>query len=219
MKSKRQKGKAVSGPQICPKVTRDLQPLFLQPCNDDPSQCHPLASANYPNNYPNNHNDNVVLEFPENYIIKFEFTDFAVEYQRYCLYDWITIYDYDTGKVILPRTCGNSIPRSFSTHNLRVQIRFHSDFSVAMKGFKLKLTAAKVPSYMLVLAIGNIGNGYATESQSSRLGYYKLDSQIINSKPVWKHVEREELIYYASCKLDYNILFYKSNLYWVYSRG
>jgi len=91
-----------------------------------------LQSENYPGNYPNSFDKIYKINAADTFVITF--LDFEFEYHPACTYDWLQIKDGD-GSVLLPKTCGDSLPAPVKSKTNKAEIIFHSDNSEARKGF------------------------------------------------------------------------------------
>merc|ERR1712179_422813 len=93
-----------------------------------------ITSENYPDNYPNNFNRNYTINAEERVLITF--SDFDLEVERVCSYDWLMIEDGD-GSTLLSKMCGSDIPAPVRTNTNTAVIIFHSDWSENFRGFKI----------------------------------------------------------------------------------
>ena len=73
-------------------------------------------------------------------LIEILFTDFSLEPQVSCEYDWVTVLDGD-GSTLLAKTCGTNKPAKISSKTNVANIKFHSDISVNAKGFRAEWKA------------------------------------------------------------------------------
>jgi len=96
-----------------------------------------ITSPNYPENY-----DTVdpyvektyPIEVAEGSRISLTFTDFAVEEQSSCGWDWVQVEDGD-GTELLGRSCGFQLPAPVVSNTNSITVTFHSDYSVTERGF------------------------------------------------------------------------------------
>uniref|UniRef100_A0A8C3F7U3 CUB domain containing protein 2 n=1 Tax=Chrysemys picta bellii TaxID=8478 RepID=A0A8C3F7U3_CHRPI len=96
-----------------------------------------ITSPDYPENYPNNAECRWIIRAVPNSIIKLVFTDFQMENNEGCNFDYVAVYDGPTmGDMHLSHYCGNMKPPDIvsSTHELLVV--FKSDFNIGGRGFK-----------------------------------------------------------------------------------
>jgi len=94
-----------------------------------------ITSENYPDNYPNNFNRNYTINSDEDSIV-ITFSDFELEENSDCSWDWLMIIDGD-GSTLLPKTCGADIPAPIWSHTNTAVIVFHSDRSQTFRGFNI----------------------------------------------------------------------------------
>merc|ERR1719369_282149 len=93
-----------------------------------------ITSENYPDNYPKNFNRNYTINARDTIVITF--SDFDLEVERVCSYDWLMIVDGD-GSTLLSKTCGSDIPAPVRTNTNTAVIIFHSDRSETFRGFNI----------------------------------------------------------------------------------
>ena len=67
--------------------------------------------------------------------IKLTFTDFDLEDDPGCAYDYVSVVDTD-GTTQLAKLCGDSIPSAIKSSGNKLTVVFHSDQSVTKKGFE-----------------------------------------------------------------------------------
>ena len=72
-----------------------------------------------------------------NGLIFIEFTEFQLEAHASCRYDWVQIIDGD-GTTLLPKSCGGTVPAAIISKTGEAIVKFHSDYSVVRKGFRLQ---------------------------------------------------------------------------------
>ncbi len=99
-----------------------------------------LDSGGENNNYSNNE-DYVMTFLPDtsNSSVKVEFTEFSVESQSSCDYDYLEIYNgSDVNAPLLGRWCGTISPGTITANNDEgaLTFYFHSDNSVTLSGWK-----------------------------------------------------------------------------------
>ena len=67
-----------------------------------------ITSPNYPDsNYPNNLEKTETIQVKRGMVLRLEFTDFAVEWEPTCQYDYVRITDGD-GTILMNNSCGFS---------------------------------------------------------------------------------------------------------------
>ena len=67
-----------------------------------------ITSPNYPeSNYPNNLEKTETIQVTRGMVLRLEFTDFAVEWEPTCQYDYVRITDGD-GTILMNNSCGFS---------------------------------------------------------------------------------------------------------------
>lgn len=96
-----------------------------------------LTSPNYPSNYPNNQDCDWIISAPEGQQIMLNFTDFSLEADSLCTYDYVSIRNggYESSPLV-GTYCGTSLnPSSFVSHSNLMRITFHTDGSVTDRGF------------------------------------------------------------------------------------
>ena len=109
---------------------------------------HVISSPNFPGNYPNDFNHTETIQVDAGQVIRFEFTDFDVEFEDTCRYDFLTISETsENGETtILPvwpweKGCGTSLPPVMVSTTNKVNILFKTDGSVTKKGWSIKWAA------------------------------------------------------------------------------
>merc|ERR1719402_318651 len=100
----------------------------------------PITSPNYPEKYGSNTDETFDRSVEEDSKILITFTDFDIENDPYCRWDWVTVVDGD-GTVLLPKSCGSGIPDPIASKTNRITVEFLSDFSITKGGFKAELKA------------------------------------------------------------------------------
>jgi len=95
-----------------------------------------VESENYPSNYDNNLDKTYKIEVKSGKKIKINFDDLDIEYHKLCRYDWVWIKDGDD-EVMYARMCGDKKPGIVTSTTNKVEIFFHSDYSITKRGFKL----------------------------------------------------------------------------------
>ena len=67
-----------------------------------------ITSPNYPeSNYPNNLEKTETIQVTRGMVLRLEFTDFAVEWEPTCQYDYVRITD-GNGSILMNNSCGYS---------------------------------------------------------------------------------------------------------------
>ncbi|TPP58728.1 hypothetical protein FGIG_08235, partial [Fasciola gigantica] len=96
-----------------------------------------LQSPNYPKNYPPLADCNWTISVPENYSVRLNFQDFAVDGSEPCEFDRLIVRDGpDCISPILRSLCGSTIPRPIVSSGSRIYVEFTSSQFVQLKGFQ-----------------------------------------------------------------------------------
>ncbi|KAM8971861.1 ovochymase-1 [Pelodytes ibericus] len=95
-----------------------------------------ISSANYPALYPRLTTCHWIIEAPEGKIIKLTFEDFAVEIQKDCAYDHVSVYDDGSESRLLARLCGFTLPPPVLSPKNTMLIHFSTDQENNYPGFK-----------------------------------------------------------------------------------
>jgi len=99
-----------------------------------------VQSPNYPNSYPRNVDESTNVTVPVGSLIEVEFdSNFEIEAGNCdggCSYDYLLVTDGD-GTTLLPYTCGDTKPSSFTSRSHQITIHFFSDRSNTFNGFKI----------------------------------------------------------------------------------
>merc|ERR1711962_982692 len=98
-----------------------------------------VTSENYPENYNNDMDKTYPVEVATGKGIRITFNDFDIESHSSCDYDYVMIKEAN-GNELLNKSCGDTIPADVTSIQNKVDILFHSDYSVTKKGFKLTWT-------------------------------------------------------------------------------
>ena len=101
-----------------------------------------IKSTNFPSNYPDNDDVTIPLMVEAGSTIRLTFTDFDLEVDSGCAYDYVKVLDTD-GTTQMAKLCGDSIPSPIKSSGNNLTVVFHSDYSVNKKGFQA--TWSKVP--------------------------------------------------------------------------
>ncbi len=94
-----------------------------------------FATPNYPDSYPTNLTYRWTINAPDGTSIQLNFTDFYVEPNKKCLYDYVIIND-SAGNRTSNRICGGTVPSSFLSKRNRLKIVFVSDPTHSFRGFQ-----------------------------------------------------------------------------------
>lgn len=98
-----------------------------------------ISSPYWPTNkYPNNVHALWILEAPVNYTVELKISEFELEKDKKCFYDYVQIFDGNSTKanVLLPRTCGTGgVNRTIKSTGTTMAVLFRSDSSENYKGF------------------------------------------------------------------------------------
>ncbi|XP_076455418.1 tolloid-like protein 2 [Babylonia areolata] len=95
-----------------------------------------IQSPNYPGNYPHKQNCLYTITAPASYHVRLTFTDFNLEAERNCGYDYLEIRDGNQTSPVIGRYCNTSLPAPAVTSGSQMWIRFRSDWSVTRRGFR-----------------------------------------------------------------------------------
>merc|ERR1711962_425460 len=104
-------------------------------CSSDGSTGN-VQSENYPSNYNNNLDKTYIIEVGLGKKIKISFDDLDIEHDRWCRWDFVCIKDID-GDFLVEKTCGTTKPGVVTSNGNKVEVIFHSDYSITKRGFKL----------------------------------------------------------------------------------
>ncbi|KAJ7392946.1 hypothetical protein OS493_008187 [Desmophyllum pertusum] len=101
-----------------------------------------IKSPRYPVRYPDEVNCEWKIVVDDGSRITLTFVDFEVEPSNNCEYDSLEVYNGQTQESAnqVAKLCGNQLPDPIVSRGPQLFLRFHSDFSVGMKGFKLQFT-------------------------------------------------------------------------------
>ncbi|KAE8587887.1 hypothetical protein XENTR_v10022165 [Xenopus tropicalis] len=92
-----------------------------------------FTSPGYPANYDNNLDCTWTITAPVGYKISLNMNDFELEDNRYCMYDYVIIYN--TTRTPVPYCGSIKFSSGFVSTANSVMITFHSDISVVKRGF------------------------------------------------------------------------------------
>ena len=90
-----------------------------------------IKSPNYPKPYPANVDKLYNLEVATGSKIELTFTEFDVEHEENCGYDWVEVKDGKNSQ----KYCGNTKPSVITSTSNKLQVKFHSDYYLNTKGF------------------------------------------------------------------------------------
>merc|ERR1719318_2177626 len=102
-------------------------------CSNKP-QKKEVASPNYPSNYPDNQDTTYPVSVEAGKKIKLSFTEFKIEADSSCKYDWVEVVDND-GTILLEKSCGMTKPKEIISRTNKLVVKFHSDQNTNFKGF------------------------------------------------------------------------------------
>ena len=91
-----------------------------------------IQSPNYPKSYGENTDKTFDLAVADGSKIELTFTDFQVETEANCAYDYVQVFDTDGNS---QKLCGSGKPSTITSSGKTMKVKFHSDFYVNMKGF------------------------------------------------------------------------------------
>ncbi|XP_063159632.1 cubilin [Candoia aspera] len=102
-----------------------------------------IYSPNYPQPYSNNTDCSWVLRVDEGHRIMLNFTDVEIESHRTCSYDYVAVYDGPNREApLLGKVCGQRQPPTFTSTQNAMLVRFRSDSSIHLRGFRAWFTEA-----------------------------------------------------------------------------
>lgn len=99
-----------------------------------------FSSKNFPSSYPINFDETKTIEVDSGRRIKVTFTAFSLEQGWNCVWDYLQVTDGD-GSVLLKKSCGTTKPDPFTSKTNKINVIFHSDYSVTSSGFNLAWSA------------------------------------------------------------------------------
>merc|ERR1719431_1215074 len=94
-----------------------------------------VQSPNYPNNYPDNKDETYTVSVRRGKRIQLWFTDFKIEAEAKCAYDWVQVVDAD-GTVLMDKACGMTKPKQVISKTNKLYVKFHSDAHSNFAGFR-----------------------------------------------------------------------------------
>jgi hypothetical protein len=92
-----------------------------------------IKSPNYPKSYSENTDKTYDLVVAEGSKVELTFTDFQMEAEASCGYDFVEVFDTN-GKSV-KKLCGSTKPDKITSSGKSMKVKFHSDYYVNMKGF------------------------------------------------------------------------------------
>ncbi|KAM4618121.1 embryonic protein UVS.2-like [Discoglossus pictus] len=98
-----------------------------------------FSSPNYPSPYPSSMDCTWIITAPTGYLVSLNITDFYVEQQRTCSYDYLLVFNGP--KPTSPQVgkyCGSAAIHNIISEGNSLLVQFHSDNSVQTKGFMAK---------------------------------------------------------------------------------
>ncbi|XP_076455694.1 uncharacterized protein LOC143290240 isoform X2 [Babylonia areolata] len=117
-----------------------------------------VQSPNFPGNYSNNQDCVYIITAPAGYQVTLTFTDFDLEPQGKCSYDFVEIRDgRNETSPLLAFHCISSLPGPDRTFGNQMWIRFKSDSSSTGKGFRATFVSANLqaPFFLIVSSVGS----------------------------------------------------------------
>ena len=102
------------------------------------TQSGTIQSPNYPKSYSENTDKTYNLVVADGSKIKLTFTDFDVEHEDNCSYDYVQVFD--TNGKSLAKLCGSGKPSPITSSGKTLKVKFHSDWYVNKKGFSATWT-------------------------------------------------------------------------------
>jgi len=109
----------------------------IEPCTggDCPSPTSGvIQTPNYPEKYPNNQDETWPLIVADGSRIELTFSDFAIEYQASCSWDYVEVLDSDNSQML--KACGDENPGVVTSKGNTMTVKFHSDYIGVKKGFR-----------------------------------------------------------------------------------
>jgi len=95
-----------------------------------------ITSENWPKHYPNNINEDYNITVDSSYGVSLYFTNFDLEGNTGCTYDWVEIEDANGEQLgHEAKYCGNQAPPLVHTNTMMI-VKFHADHSNVGTGFR-----------------------------------------------------------------------------------
>ncbi|XP_067326675.1 cubilin [Anolis sagrei] len=102
-----------------------------------------IHSPNYPQPYGNGTDCSWVIRVDFGHRVMLNFTDFAIESHRSCLYDYVAVFDGPNNEApLLRKVCGTQRPPPITSTQNIMFVRFRSDSSVHLRGFSAQFREA-----------------------------------------------------------------------------
>ncbi|KAJ1170309.1 hypothetical protein NDU88_002187 [Pleurodeles waltl] len=96
-----------------------------------------IASPDYPENYPNNAECQWIIRVTPFSVIKLVFTDFQMENNEECNFDYVAIFDGPSMEDRhIDHYCGTMKPPDVISSSNELMVMFKSDFNIGGRGFK-----------------------------------------------------------------------------------
>jgi len=108
-----------------------------------------LTSPNYPENYEDDFDKTYPIIVEEGKVVEIEFTDFEVENEPSCGYDWLMITE-NNEDILMNKSCGSGNPSvDLVSKTNSVNVRFFTDGSQTMRGWSLTWRSVPAPATQL----------------------------------------------------------------------
>ncbi|XP_046577730.1 tolloid-like protein 2 [Haliotis rubra] len=102
-----------------------------------------IESPNYPLSYPDNADCEWTISTSiDGYVIHVDVVYFNIEQDSSCFYDYVQLYDVTSYESSIGRWCGRDGPNTQTTGQT-MKVKFHSDGSTSLSGFKLSYCRKK----------------------------------------------------------------------------
>mgnify|MGYP001793038226 CR=1 FL=1 len=105
-----------------------------------------ITSPNYPSNYENGAECSWVINVVEGSSVQLTFETFELESSTGCRYDYIEFRDGSSTSPSIGKYCGSTTPSPILSSGRSLFVKFHSDGSRTMKGFKAKFITVATPT-------------------------------------------------------------------------
>ena len=90
-----------------------------------------IKSPNYPKSYSENTDKTYDLVVPDGSKVELTFTDFQMEAEASCGYDFVEVFDTNAKSV--KKLCGSTKPDKITSSGKSMKVKFHSDYYVNIK--------------------------------------------------------------------------------------